>query len=358
MTAHRTRLSPMGVFAVLAGLGLACGDPHPTEPDGAHPTFAKGSSGPTVTATSPDSAEQGTVSLDVQIVGSGFDQGSQASWDSGGVPYPKITVNSTKFVNSTKLTANITIAATATVQSYDVAVTTSTGRKGVGTELFVVTLADPRANFVWADSVLVNGAWVPAGIRGDGRLKDGSPATGTPSNEYQGLFCGVVGRLYTTGKAPSEQFYYEPGAVTSTMQTACHGGSRIYEVYLSSDASHLNPSPLALSPSSRARGLASLAPGATVTQWEGFGPIQPNCPILMFNDSFPPSQSLRYTRLPDVVAGGRSARQWRIESQGSHIGACVQNGHKAGTYVANGVTYFVPLSLTVTEVPAPAPSYP
>jgi hypothetical protein len=51
-------------------------------------------------------------------------------------------------------------------------------------------------------------------------------------------------------------------------------------------------------------------------------------------------------------------RQWRIESQGAHVGACVANGHKAGTYVANGVTYFVPFALTVTEVPAPAPSYP
>ena len=128
-------------LALLAVLGLGCGDPRPTEPD-AVPAFAKGSgSGPTVTATSPSFGEQGAANLDVQIIGSGFDQGSQAAWDSGGAPYPRITVNSTKFVTSTQLTANITIASNATVQYYDVAVTTSTGRKGVGTELFTVTLA-------------------------------------------------------------------------------------------------------------------------------------------------------------------------------------------------------------------------
>jgi hypothetical protein len=53
----------------------------------------------------------------------------------------------------------------------------------------------PRARFSWADSVNVGTAaqpqWVPAGIRGDGRLRRGDPATGSPSNEYQGDFCGI-----------------------------------------------------------------------------------------------------------------------------------------------------------------------
>ena len=216
-----------------------------------------------------------------------------------------------------------------------------------------------RASLVWADSVLVNGVRVPAGIRGDGRLRDGSPATGTPSNEYQGNWCGVAATLATAGTTPSGDMDYTPGInYTSSMVTACSGGPRVYEFYLSSDSAHLNPSALASGPHSIARGLANLAPGAVVTQWEGFGIQQSNCSNLMFNDLFPPSQSLRYMRLADVVVGGRTARRWRIESQGSHVAACVKNGARPGTYVLQGPYYFVPFALTVTEVPYPYSSYP
>lgn len=215
--------------------------------------------------------------------------------------------------------------------------------------------SNSRADFVWADSILFNGVWVPAGIRGDGRLKDGSPASGAPSSEYQGGWCGVAATLATAGIAPGGDMNYTPGIdYTSSMQIPCHGGPRVYEFYLSSDSAHLNPSPVASGTHSIARGLANLAAGAVVTQWEGFATT---C-FLMFNDAFPPSQSLRYTRLADVVVGGRTVRQWRIESQGSHIAACVVAGAKPGTYVPTGVTYFVPFALTVTEVPYPYSSYP
>jgi hypothetical protein len=216
-----------------------------------------------------------------------------------------------------------------------------------------------RANFVWDDSILVNGAWLAAGIRGDGRLKDGSPAAGTPCNEYHGAWCGVAATLATDGTAPSGDMDFTPGVnYTSSMQTACHGGPRVYNFYLSSDAAHLKPSALASGPHSIARGLANLAPGAAVAQWEGFGIGQANCSILMFNDLFPPSQSLIYTRLPDVAVGGTTVRQWRIESQGSHVAACVHTGSKSGTYVLEGTYYFVPFALTVTEVPYPYSSFP
>jgi uncharacterized membrane protein len=154
-------------LVLLAAVAVGCTDPHPTEPDGGPPTFGKiSTTGPTVTATNPSFGKQGTVNLDVQVIGSGFDQGSQAAWDSGGAPYPKITVNSTKFVSSTQLTANITIGAAATVQYYDVAVTTSTGRKGVGTELFTVTLATSIAGAT--DAVAVNDAGRVTGLDASG----------------------------------------------------------------------------------------------------------------------------------------------------------------------------------------------
>lgn len=220
------------------------------------------------------------------------------------------------------------------------------------------TDTNSRANLVWADSVVINGIGVPAGIRGDGRLKDGSTAMGTPSNEYQGSLCGVVATLYT-GTGESADLDYTPDAAyTSAMQAACHGGPRLYRLYLSADSAQLNDSALTAGPHSVARALATLSPGASVTQWEGFGIQQPNCPNLMFNDAFPPSRNLRYTRVADVVVGGRTVRQWRIESQGTHVAACVANGNKPGTYVPTGATYFVPFSLTVTEVPYPFPSFP
>jgi probable HAF family extracellular repeat protein len=75
----------------------------------------------------------------VHVFGSGFDNGSHAQWAIKGVPSGKVTTNSTRFVSSTELVANISIAKDATLASYDVMVTTSQGKGGIGTELFVIT---------------------------------------------------------------------------------------------------------------------------------------------------------------------------------------------------------------------------
>jgi probable HAF family extracellular repeat protein len=98
-----------------------------------------GGNGPTVKAAIPDSATVDTT-LNVRVLGSGFDQGSRANWAFKGVPSAKVVTNSTQFVSSTELVANITIARDATVGSYDVIVTTSSGKGGIGTELFAVTM--------------------------------------------------------------------------------------------------------------------------------------------------------------------------------------------------------------------------
>jgi hypothetical protein len=128
--------------AFLTILGLGCGDQSPpTAPDGA-PTFAKGSAGGvSVTTADPAFGRQGTAGLLVRVLGSGFDQGSRASWERGGAPDPQITVNSTVFVSSSELRANIDIANDADIDLYDVAVYTAGGRKGIGTEKFEVTTA-------------------------------------------------------------------------------------------------------------------------------------------------------------------------------------------------------------------------
>ena len=94
-----------------------------------------------VSAAVPDNAPQGMVSLNVQVKGNGFKKGAVAKWlvtgsetDPGGV-----TVNSTTYVSTTELLANITVAPTAqTDKKFDIKVTLSSGRTGKGIELFSV----------------------------------------------------------------------------------------------------------------------------------------------------------------------------------------------------------------------------
>jgi len=93
---------------------------------------APANGGPTVTSVVPDSSPPG-VTLDITVNGSGFAQGSAVTLERQGAPAAKITTNSTTFVTTKKLIANITIAADADSGKYDVAVTTSE-RKGVGIE--------------------------------------------------------------------------------------------------------------------------------------------------------------------------------------------------------------------------------
>jgi probable HAF family extracellular repeat protein len=98
--------------------------------------------GPAVTATLPNAAPRGTT-LDVRIAGSGFDAGSRAVWALNRdttFARTRIRTNSTTFVSSTELVANITIEADASVDLHDVVVVTAGGKKGIGLELFAVTL--------------------------------------------------------------------------------------------------------------------------------------------------------------------------------------------------------------------------
>ena len=93
-----------------------------------------------VTAADPAAAEQGTVNLNVRVTGKGFKNGARAQWFVTGTTNPGgVTVNSTTFVSSTELTANITVDDAATIANFDIQVLNSDGRGGKGTELFAVT---------------------------------------------------------------------------------------------------------------------------------------------------------------------------------------------------------------------------
>jgi hypothetical protein len=79
--------------------------------------------------------------LDVRVLGTGYDRGSRATWALKGdttFAATRIKTNSTRYVSSTEIVANITIAADAPLALYDIAVTTAGGKHGVGIELFTV----------------------------------------------------------------------------------------------------------------------------------------------------------------------------------------------------------------------------
>src|SRR5688500_5727536 len=93
-----------------------------------------------VNAADPPVAEQGTLSLDVKVTGKGFKNGAQAKSFVTGTTNPGgVTVNSTTFVSSTELRANITVVDNAEIANFDIQVLNSDGRGGKGTELFRVT---------------------------------------------------------------------------------------------------------------------------------------------------------------------------------------------------------------------------
>ena len=93
-----------------------------------------------MTATVPNTAPQDTT-LDVQVSGSGFDRGSRVDMALDGVVTPRVKTNSTRFVNKSTLVANITIAVDAEPDLYDVQVTTTKGKRGIGIELFEISYA-------------------------------------------------------------------------------------------------------------------------------------------------------------------------------------------------------------------------
>jgi hypothetical protein len=95
-----------------------------------------------VTAADPDSAEQGTVNLDVAIHGNGFAKGAVAEFLVTGETNPGgIVVNRTTFRGPKKLIANIDVDEDAVVGGFDIQVR-SNGRTGKGIDLFAVQAKD------------------------------------------------------------------------------------------------------------------------------------------------------------------------------------------------------------------------
>ena len=142
MAATRRSTALSTVITVMAMLAMTgCQDQTPTDPTVtgiALKPGGGGGKGPKVESTDPTSAPQETT-LDVQVFGSSFDDGSSVTFTIDGTPSDLVHTNLTTFVNPKKLIANITIDLNAIEDLYDVEVLSSRGRKGIGADLFSVT---------------------------------------------------------------------------------------------------------------------------------------------------------------------------------------------------------------------------
>jgi probable HAF family extracellular repeat protein len=149
--------STLLVFALVS----ACNEQPSTAPgDGIE--AAKAATTPTITSTDPMAAPQDTT-LDVRVLGTGFDLGSKAEFALDGVVGPNVKTNRTTYRTSKELVANITIAVDAVPERYDVIVTTSSGKKGIGTEQFAVLAIELLG--AAAFGMDVNGAGVVVGYK-------------------------------------------------------------------------------------------------------------------------------------------------------------------------------------------------
>jgi hypothetical protein len=133
-----------GVILAIAAFIAACTDDASSRIAApGTPTFAKsgGTTGPSVQSTNPSYSHRDTT-LDVHVLGSGFSAGAKAAWSLAG-DTTLVHVNRTTYVSSGEVIANVTVPAGAPLATYDVAVTLLSGKKGVGSELFEVTAAEP-----------------------------------------------------------------------------------------------------------------------------------------------------------------------------------------------------------------------
>lgn len=143
-----------------------------------------------VTAADPPSAAQGTVNLNVKVTGKGFKSGAKAKWFITGTTDPGgVQVNSTTFVNSAELTANITIADTAVIANFDIAVANPDGRGGKGTELFAVVPQGSSPKVCSANVVLT------FGDRFDDKVQSTIKNLNTGDRSYSGGSINCEGRF-------------------------------------------------------------------------------------------------------------------------------------------------------------------
>lgn len=142
----------------------------------------------TVSGATPDSATQDTT-LDVTISGSGFVAGTSAVWALGGVPDSlQVRTNTTQFVSSRKLIANITITKSAAATKWDVVVTAAGKKGGIGSDAFTIKTKVVDPTTTWK---------IPLADAGLALRSDHAYSDGTYSVYADGV-CNVTGTIAST----------------------------------------------------------------------------------------------------------------------------------------------------------------
>jgi hypothetical protein len=219
-----------------------------------------------------------------------------------------------------------------------------------------------RANLVWQDVIDTGSPGAPslvtAGIRGDGKNKYGGSEA--PANEYQGSVCGVRATIFDQ-KGENGNLNPDPDSdYNSTMDVACGGGRRSMVLNIGTEGATAGEhAPVVTGPMFLIDAIWTLGPGAVRLQPMDFGVQdgQSDCRF-SFNTAYAGASSVRLTRLPDVPIGATvTARQWRLQSQGTHTAACLIL-QKSGKYADNGARYTLPFDVTITQAQYPFDTYP
>lgn len=276
---HASRTLLIGGSLLAAAYVAACSEEHPTSPELVSIQAAKGGGGPKVKvdATDPPGAEQSTFNLNVTVTGSGFEDDAQATFTHQDDP-DGITTNSTTFVSSSKLVANIDVANDALVALWDVEVRNfRSGRKGIGSELFDVCqkgCGKPRSGIPYDVTDL--GALPPnsrsrawgMSINGLGQIQlvgsswDRQDVFDDPTLWTVDVEGGVtVAALGMPPGADGDQDYAAPKAITSTGIAV--GTSSVGPVYWDASGANLLPVGAGVS-GGRAEDVALLGGGAVI----------------------------------------------------------------------------------------------
>jgi probable HAF family extracellular repeat protein len=134
-------IHPALILSLLLAALAGCGETDPTAPPGSSQARS-GPGTPAVKATDPTSALRNTT-LTVRVLGSGFQPDARAVWALDGdtaFAITRIRTNATEYVSATELRANISIEDDAQLQLFDVLAINGNGKKGIGIELFAVTV--------------------------------------------------------------------------------------------------------------------------------------------------------------------------------------------------------------------------
>ncbi|HSG46552.1 MAG TPA: hypothetical protein VLA43_01940 [Longimicrobiales bacterium] len=167
---------------LLTGLMGGCNEAIPTAPGSDPPLAAAKGNRPaagslSVSAVDPDTVPADTV-LTVRVLGSGFTEGSDVTWELEGTTTDAVTtVAPVIFVSAKELHARISVTPDAPLARYDVVVTVAGGKRGIGVEsLTVVAKPIPlpvpsEMNISQADDVNDQGVVVGYGIDREGRFR-------------------------------------------------------------------------------------------------------------------------------------------------------------------------------------------